>query len=153
MGFVQPKKHACNVCGKQTWGRECNRCKALRYAATSKKRNEGKPKKKIVRNYKKSGDLEFFQEAWNERPHISEISGEPLVEFDVRMFSHILPKGSYPLFRFNKANLILKTPEEHNQWQFAAHKLVGNVKWENIFKLKEELTREYYKKYYGKEFD
>ncbi len=153
MSRIKPKKHLCKTCKKETWGRECNRCKAKRYTATAKERAKGKFKKQPVRNYKKTGDLAFFEEIWAERPHVSEVSGEPLIEFDVRYFSHILPKGTYPLFRFEKRNIVLKTPDEHNKWQFAQHTLKGNVKWEWVFKRKEELTREYYERFYGKKFD
>lgn len=151
--MIKPKKHNCKVCGEETWGRECNKCKAKRYRKTSLERNKNKSKKPLSNKRKPTGELDLFKEIWEERPHISEISGEPLREFDVRYFSHILPKSTFPLYRLRKENILLKTPEEHNAWQFKQHTLKGNIKWKFVFLLKLELTQNYYKEFYGKEYN
>ena len=61
-----------------------------------------------------TGELELFKEVWNERPHVSEISGKPIHIFDINCFHHILTKGAYPEHRLNKDNIIILTRAEHN---------------------------------------
>ncbi len=90
---------------------------------------------------------EMFNCIWQNRPHVSELSGAILLpkgHFQWHwQFLHILPKGSYPKYKLNPDNIILGTPEEHNNQE----------KYE-IFQEKQlELKRQYYKEYYGKEFD
>jgi hypothetical protein len=71
------------------------------------------PKKNKPLKHKKTGELELFQEIWNERPHKSEISGIPLYSFNVSCFHHILLKSTYPEYRLNKDNIIMLTAQEH----------------------------------------
>lgn len=153
MGSIKPKKRVCKSCPRLTFGRECSYCKSKRYAAKSKEKAKDKPKKQPVRNYRKTGMLEYFKEIWGERPHISEVSQEPIHHFDIRCFSHILPRSTYPLFATYKKNLVLKTPKEHDLWQFHQDEIKDDPMWKPFFQLKEELTREYYQKFYGKKFD
>ena len=61
-----------------------------------------------------TGQLEVFKEIWNERKHVSEVSGSPLM-FDVQCFHHILTKQAYPKFLLFKPNIILLTRDEHRQ--------------------------------------
>lgn len=84
---------------------------------------------------------------WENRPHVSELSGKPLLHPNnskfIWQFLHVLPKGSYPKYKFNPENILLALPEEHekqNEFQ------VFNDKYD-------ELRQEYYRTYYGKEFD
>jgi hypothetical protein len=85
-------------------------------------------------------ELDMFIEIWKERPHFSEISGEPLGSFNVAYFSHILSKGAHPEHRLNKKNIVLKTIEEHTLWEVGNRsKLRLDPKWDKIFKLQEEL--------------
>lgn len=90
----------------------------------------------------------MFRWIWENRPHgyRSELTGEPLLPPGNSrwhwQFLHVLPKGIYPKFRLNPENIILATPEEHNkQEQFEKFRLK-----------KEELTRQYYRDHYNKEF-
>ena len=66
-------------------------------------------------NYKrkKTGELELFIEIYNERPHVSYISEEPIRQFDVSCFAHVLNKNVYPELRLEKINIALITKEEH----------------------------------------
>lgn len=61
----------------------------------------------------------LFLEIWNERPHVSEISGRPLLYPQHPQwhwqFAHILGKGAYPAFKFKKENIMLMLPEEHEK--------------------------------------
>ena len=90
---------------------------------------------------------EMFNWIWDKRPHVSEISGQPLLPKGHSQwhwqFLHILPKGSYPKYKFNPNNIILALPEEHeNQEQY-----------EYFQQRQLELKRQYYKEFYNKEFD
>ena len=60
-----------------------------------------------------SGQLDLFKEIWSELPHISELSGDKLMMFDIRCFHHILTKQAYPKFLLFKPNIVLLTRAEH----------------------------------------
>lgn len=90
---------------------------------------------------------ELFEYIWETRPHVSDVSGLPLLpkgHFKHHwQFAHVLAKGHYPSYKLNPDNIMLMLPEEHdNQESF-----------EYFNERKEELTRQYYKEVYGKEFD
>ena len=73
------------------------------------------PKTKIKAKFKApSGQLDVFKSLWDEMPHVSEVSGKPLM-FDVQCFHHILTKQAYPKFLLFKQNIILLTRDEHRQ--------------------------------------
>jgi len=81
---------------------------------------------------------EMFLAIWEEREHVSEISGKPLLNINHSKWSwqflHVLSKGAYPSYKLNPDNILLGTPEEHEaQEQYK----VFNDK-------KEELKRAYY---------
>ena len=73
--------------------------------------------------------LAVFYEIWAERPHVSEVSGLPLVDPPedrtdeagmkawLSQFSHLLPKGAYRKYKKDKGNIILKTAGEHALWE------------------------------------
>lgn len=95
-----------------------------------------------------AGELKCFQEIWNTRTHFSEVSGTPLgYKMQVIFFSHILPKGNYPEYRLNKKNILLKTAQEHHDWEFFRHKLRDIPQWKKIFELEEKLKEEYNEKF------
>jgi hypothetical protein len=90
---------------------------------------------------------EMFNWIWENRPHVSELSGKPLVDKGHFMwhwqFAHILPKGSYPKYKLNSDNVMLVTSEEHCEQE--DYKIfLGKQK---------ELRRKYYEEFYGKEFE
>lgn len=58
---------------------------------------------------------DFFKEIWEKRDHVSEVSGDFLdKEPRSTFFHHILAKGKYPIAAFDEENIILLTPDEHN---------------------------------------
>ncbi len=88
----------------------------------------------------------MFNWIWDNRPHVSELSetlllpkSHPKWHFQ---FGHILPKGSYPKWKLNPDNIMLMLPEEHEHQET----------WIKFVEKKEELRRQYYKEFYGKEF-
>lgn len=93
-----------------------------------------------------TGELQMFKEIWSERPHISEVSGDPLPYFDVRCFSHLLPKGNYERYRLNKENIVLKTPQEHTDWHsIAESELWRKSEWIWVLQKRDELRIQYNK--------
>jgi len=73
-----------------------------------------KPCKGIFKNQK-----EMFDYIWETRPHISELSGDPLLpkgHFKWHwQFLHVLPKGSYQSYKLNPDNILLALPHEHEK--------------------------------------
>jgi len=89
---------------------------------------------------------EMYKWIWENRSHVSEISGKPLLNQNhiqfIWQFAHILPKGSYPKWKLNPDNIMLMLPYEHeNQEQYLL-----------FIEKQNELKREYYKEFYSKEF-
>lgn len=72
-----------------------------------------KEKKKKVYKAKNTFQLALFKEIWNEREHVSELSGDKINMFDVFCFHHILTKAAYPKFLLFKSNIIILTRAEH----------------------------------------
>ena len=93
-----------------------------------------------------SSQSRLFNDIWESRTHRSELSGAPLLPKGHPQwhwqFAHVLPKGSYPKWKFEAKNIILCLPEEHShQEQFPV-----------FIEKRDQLKREYYKEFYGKEF-
>jgi hypothetical protein len=117
---------------------------------TKKKMKEGF--KGFAGKRKATGELKIFVEIWNEREHVSEINGEEIPHFDIRCFSHILPKSLYPSFRLDKRNIVLKTPDQHLRWGEHKWTLKGLKEWEWVFMLERKLKREYNEKFNQNKF-
>lgn len=61
---------------------------------------------------------ELFNYVWETRPHVSEISGDPLLpkghsQWHFQMM-HLLSKNTYPKFKFRSECIILGLPHEHD---------------------------------------
>ncbi len=81
---------------------------------------------------------EMFEWIWENRPHVSELSGQNLLPKGHSQwhwqFLHVLPKGKFKRMALNSDNILLGLPEEHKkQNQFE----IFNKKYE-------QLAREYY---------
>lgn len=101
----------------------------------------------------KPSEAEMFREIWNERAHKSELSGrdignDMLPEF----FHHILTKGKYPHFKYNKDNIILLHPDEHfiihhgTADDVIAYEKQYKCKFAKLTDIKAKLLKEYNKK-------
>lgn len=57
----------------------------------------------------------MFDWVWEDRQHVSQVSGILLDDVTLyhAMFAHILPKGKFPLYRYNPNNILLVHPLEH----------------------------------------
>ncbi len=106
--------------------------------------------KKVYKYVKKpTGEKEIFADIWKERPHKSEISGEPIHEPTPSNFMHVLAKGQnkYPKYKLLKENIILADAEEHHMWDNARHLIVNDKNWAWIFALETELKSRYIKEF------
>lgn len=129
---------------------------------------KSKPKPMRKRRKKKPGEtsqMDVFKAIWEERPHVSEVSGLPLVPMPedfqdeqaviawVSQFSHLLPKGSYLLAKKDPRNIVLKTRTEHFLWetlkykgirQAIAEESIPNIEgWIKVCDLRDQLMEEY----------
>lgn len=110
------------------------------------------------RRPKKPGEqtqIELFKEIWDERPHVSEISGIDLIEMPddwtdrdtvrawVSQFSHLLNKGHYKKYKSVKRNIVLKALAEHAEWhRFGPGVLAFDPLWKKTCDLYYELRDE-----------
>ena len=124
-------------------------------------KHQSKPKKpttipkqrKAISRKKKPDDFhmkesEVFFEIWNERDRVSFVTGKTLPDVsDARAwyFSHVLAKGKakYPMFKYYKKNIVLKTFEEHEKWEYRKKSLLDIEDWIKVFNLENELKIEY----------
>ena len=96
--------------------------------ASSLQRKQKPIRKRAKKKPGEQTQIELFKEIWNERPHVSEVSGIDLIEMPddwtdrdavrawVSQFSHILNKGHYKKYKSVKRNIVLKTIHEHKLW-------------------------------------
>ncbi len=89
---------------------------------------------------------ELFMHIWNSRPHVSELTENPLLPISSDLwhwqFAHILPKGAYPSYKLREENIMLMLPDEHKNQEH----------YEKFIQRRDELRRKYYKEIYGKDF-
>jgi hypothetical protein len=91
-------------------------CKKHQYLRTDKKKTTF-----IKSDFDNLGktEIDIFNEIWEERPHVSELSGKPLpydksnMKMWVCQFLHVIGKGRSPSLRLDKDNILLGTPMEH----------------------------------------
>jgi hypothetical protein len=65
---------------------------------------------------KPTGEAALFKEIWEEREHKCEVCGTELSEAGPSNFSHLLPKGTYPDYRLDKRNIVIKCLTCHDIW-------------------------------------
>lgn len=107
-------------------------------------------KSSIKQKFRKpTGELELFKQIWEERPHVSQISNEPLESFNIFYFSHILTKQSYPGYRLKKENIWIVTPSEHREWETGSRE---DSKWDKKKEMAEKLKAQYNREHKVKKF-
>lgn len=116
---------------------------SIKFSPDPKPEKIEKKKKGLNKSRKPTGELEIFKQIWEERGPYSQINQEFLGEFNVCFFSHILPKGKYPKFRLNKENIILKSFDQHYNWEHNKRGIINNPEWKKIFELEEILKIQY----------
>lgn len=93
----------------------------------------------IRKKFKKSGELEIFKEIWKERPHICQVTGLPIHEFNVMCFSHVVMKSLAKKLRLDKRNIWLVLPSIHVEWENGDR---NQPKFDKKRELFEQLRRE-----------
>ena len=134
--MIRNKFKSCGKCGSKF--RAFNSLQ--KYCSLSCSKKGVKPKVFKGKGKSKRSKYKFFEEIWNERPHKSQLSGKPLLpKTDFRwhwQFLHVLPHGRFKSLEFEKKNILLALPDEHeNQEQY-----------DRFIEVKQELLREYYVK-------
>ncbi len=108
-------------------------------------------KEKKVYQYKRkaTGEREIFDAIWKERPHKSQITGDPIHEPAPINFLHVLAKGQnkYPKYKLLKDNIVIGTDDDHFMWDNARHLIVDNKDWAWMFELESELKARYIKEF------
>lgn len=139
--MIARKKKICKSCGDEKFIFSHGRCQPC--AAKEKMKRKSQP----TESGEERSMMAFFDEIWAERPHVSEIDGVYLLPKSHKLwhwqFSHLLPHGLYKKMKFNKRNIVLKTVQQHQDWQFAQHKLKDKKEWKWVFNRCEELKAEY----------
>ena len=146
--MIPRKKKICVSCEKEKYiyaKKMCMRC----YGRAQKgKTNETKKNKRVGLLNNELSEIAVYNEIWSERVHRSEVSGEPLLPKGHPMwhwqFSHVLSKGAFSKFKYDKRNIVLKSPDEHILWENYKHKIRDNPKWKWVFELEEALKQEYF---------
>lgn len=140
-----PKVCLVEDCSNYIFGK--GYCRNHQYLRTDSKKPKpisaiSKKKQQSKADPLSKSEIDIFNEIWNERPHISELSGEPLpyeknnMSMWVCQFLHVIPKGMSPKLRLDKRNIMLGTPDEHNHQD----------RYNNFKVRKFELLRELYGK-------
>lgn len=164
------KEHSvfvCKYCGYKVykWCGKCFSCN--KWDSFEERKAIDKPKEIIKKTpllTKRviTGEFEIFEEIWEERDHISYLSGFSLEKykyskFFVNCFAHILAKGKnhYHKFKLNKNNIVLLTPEEHYLFDFGTIEQRSKYEkelislnickhtWDDLYNLKKDLILQY----------
>lgn len=100
--------------------------------------------------FKPTGYKKLFEDIWDEREHVSEISGEPLLPKGHPQwhwqFSHVV-ESPYKGFGFplRKDNVVLMLPEEHTMYGERTTEAKKDPRFNWVFKKKIDLILEYNK--------
>lgn len=137
-----------NYCRNHQHLRTDDKAQKVRTAITTSINTKSKAIKPKFRQ--PTGELELFKEVWNERPHVSELSGDKLYFFDINNFHHLLTKKTYEKFRLYKPNIILLTKAEHFQIHNVAQSILvsQDSRWQKVFDKYQQLKENYN---YGRE--
>jgi hypothetical protein len=131
-------------------------CKMHQYLRTDKKPKPLKKKAIKPKTRENSGQAALFLSIWYSSDRLSFLSGKPLdryagTDFFPNLFAHVLSKAQnkYPKFKLYANNIILLTPEEHTLFdhgtieQREKYGKLNGCDWEKVYKLKDELIKEY----------
>lgn len=118
---------------------------AQRFTPDPKPEKKEKAKKPYRYKRKPTGEKQVFEEIWNERPHKSQISGDPIHEAYPIYFLHVLPKAQnkYPKLKLEKQNIVLGTADEHYDWDHNRKAIENDPKWKWMFELEASLKEKY----------
>lgn len=126
-----------------------NRKYCKHYGTPRKKRSGTKYSSITPKKKEPTGELAKFIEIWTDRTHESWLDGTRIELFDVRCFAHVLPKGGYGHYRLNEENIVLLTPEQHNDQHSKGKEqlILEYARWQRFFEYQDTLREEYNNKY------
>lgn len=85
----------------------------------------------------------LYLDIWNERKHNCTVCKKHLWnEPKAHFFAHILSKGAYPSYKYEKENIALLCYDCHYRFDFGSSKDDKRFKW--LYEEKERLKRKYY---------
>ena len=90
--------------------------------------------------------VELFDYIWENTPHVCWLTGRPLGEKDVRMFAHVLRKGTYTYFKLNPKNIRLLLPTMHDlvdNFKEIYREQLPHIDFDKWFKLQDDMRIEY----------
>ena len=120
----------CKICGKSAQSEYCfaHKPRKMLPKRASKKTNNSDVLEMMF----------FFLKIWEKRPHVSEVSGNPLGKEPLTVFfHHILPKNKYPEAMYDEENIILLTLDEHTNVE------IDLQRYEIINELRKQLEIKY----------
>ena len=95
----------------------------------------------------KKEERDFKLKLWEEREHVSEISGQHLGnEPNSWYFAHVIGKGAYPAFRCKPENIVFMTQKEHFKYDHETDKAKQDPLFDWVFERAEQLKQEYHKR-------
>ena len=108
-----------------------------------------KPKPKAMKRTKfkskrkPTGEAALFLTLWDNLPHECEVCKVPINEAKAHNFSHLLNKGTYPEYRLDPRNVVLKCSSCHDLWhQHGASGLRWSHPWREVIAIYDELRQE-----------
>jgi len=140
---MQAKQAKCKNCGELRYIYAKGLCQSCYW------KNMQKTSKKPKQRKGKTGEKDVFENIWEQRKHVSQLSGKPLYpkghEFWHWQFAHLLSKGAYPSLRHDERNILLVTPKEHERLDGGDKtKLLESNNAEWVEDWIEQLKREYH---------
>lgn len=93
--------------------------------------------------------IELFKWIMDNRPHVSEISGNPiphLIDGNQQSwcFMHVLGKKAFPKFKLYYKNIVLALPEEHTLYDERTGEARKRPEFDWVFQLADILKQEYF---------
>jgi len=103
------KKDNCKKCNKNTW--IYNKSKGLCRYCNAKRLHSKKSKKR-------KQDNDWYESTFNQSTKVCEECGISLQGYSKAYVSHILSKGAFPEFRYEKDNINILCFDCHQRWEF-----------------------------------
>ena len=98
---------------------------------------------KLKSKRKPTGEAALFRTLWENLPHECEVCKVYIHEATAGNFSHLLNKGTYPEFRLDPRNVVLKCSSCHDLWhQHGAGGLRWSFPWQGVIAIYDELRAE-----------
>jgi len=119
------------------------RAKAIADGTYTKPKPKAMKRTKFKSKRKPTGEAALFLTLWDNLPHECEVCKVPINEAKAHNFSHLLNKGTYPEYRLDPRNVVLKCSSCHDLWhQHGASGLRWSHPWLEVIEIYDELRQE-----------